>query len=920
MIKKTKRYVAMFAATTMLFGSFSNVQAAKKTYNDPYSLAQDYLDFTGVSTVVGEKHTKTEKVKVAINDGGFQLDQEDLADMWVQDKTKLDKIVGTDNKYGHGTICSSMISAKSDNGKGVAGISNDIEIYPLSFYAKPDSYNFWNLESAIQYCMDKNIRILSCSFACTEENTELVEALKEYDDWGGLVVCSAGNAGLDNDRKDNSGVDNNGNKIAADAGLDDHIGKFARKYGVSNIIEVTSTRDKEYSTWASYGKVETNIGAPGEFVLVPNNMYFDNGVQKEDELPYGPNGGTSLATPYVAGVCALLKSYYPSASMKQIKTAVLNGAEKRASLKDRCSSGGMINAQGALKELQKMIGCAVEEGEYYIKNRRTGNYLTTSSTGNGVNVSTSSYTGSNYQKWKVEYTKQGHYIILPVVNESRSLDVYNKDYTTVGTNVQQYDYSEAINQRWVLSKTRTNTYKILSAGHNQYAVNAATSATRGSTTVSKQTLAIAAADNADEWVFEKIDDLYEGQYYVNIGNQYMKYSSSSAGASLTGADFQQGANQKWTFKYRGNDIYSIHPNGNTSVALELQSGNSSDETIPALATYSSTSSRQRWQILSKSDWTKRIYSTMTSTKCLTLDADSKISNSLQSSSNTKQQIKLEAVDSIYNGTYFMKNSLKNLYASAKNSSSAQYVDMNSTTQTTNQKWNFQYHGNGQYSITPYVNSNLRLDAYNGETHDNWAVWQYSDNGTPAQRWGISENEDETVTIYSRVNSNYALNYNESGNTTSYNNARFSLKIRDSRELSERWVLEKATYGTNLDGKTIKYTNGTSTIDYSRLIYVGNNMYVLQKDGQNLELNRKKVTQVYNEKTKTVSREEAIVNINCSYSFKTPDYSNINQQFMVKKLGSYYYICPADIRNSGLTSDGTNTWLNKTNTKQRFSVS
>jgi len=919
MIKKTKRYVAMLAAATMFFGSFSNVQAAKKTFNDPYSIAQDYLDFTGVTTVLGEKHTKTESVKVAIHDGAFDINQEDLVNMWVQDKTVLDSIVGTSTNSGHGTVCSSMISAESDNGKGIAGISNNIKIYPLAFTTKYSTYDFAKLEHAIAYCMKNGIQIISCSYATQNDDTEFINAIREYESWGGIIVCSAGNSGVDNERTDNNGYNNYGEPISSNEVLQAHIGRLKQKYGINNIIEVTSTYDKEYNLGANYGKEETNIGAPGKYVFCPNNMYFPDGTYKKYEDTYAECGGTSLAAPYVAGVCALLKSYYPQATMLQIKSAILSGAEKRASLRNRCSSGGMINAEMAMKELQKTLGCVVEEGEYYIKNKKTGNYLTTSSTANNANVATSDFAGNNRQKWKVEYTKQGQYVFLPRVNQYRTLDVYNNGYSVAGTNVAQCDYSENTNQRWKLKKTATNTYKIITAGNSNYALKATTTATRGSTTVSKDTLALATLADADEWTFEKVDDLYQGEYYINIGKEYMKYSSSAAGGTLTGVDYKANSNQKWTFVYRGNDIYSIHPNGNTAVALELKTGNTSDETIPELASYSGTSSRQRWKILSKSDWTKRIYSTMTSTKCLTLDSSTKISNSLQSSSNKNQEITIEPVNTIYEGTYFMRNSSKNLYATTKSSENAQYVDMSSTTQTNNSKWNFKYLGNGQYQIIPYVNTNLRLDVFNGAPHDNWAAWQVADNGTAAQLWGINKNDDETVTIFSRLNSNYALNYNENGNNTSSSNAILSIKTRDSRELSQSWVLEKATTGDNYDGKSIRFLDGNTSVDGAKLVYVGNNMYAIQKDGKNLEINRNQLTQVYDHKTNTVSEKVSSVYIHVTYSFKTPNYSFNNQKFMVKKLGSCYYICPSDIRNSGLTADGSSAWLNKTNSAQKCNV-
>jgi len=919
MIKKSKRTIALLASVSMLFGTTTNVKAFEKTYNDPYSYAQEYLRFTGVSTVCGEKYTKGTTVKVALFDADYDAQQEDLKDMWAKDTTLINEILGNDTTSGHGCVCAAMISTTSDNGKGTAGISNNIEIYPLPAYKKTTNYDFSDLEKAIRFCMSQNIQILSYSRTCYANSDSLLKAIKDYENWGGIIVGAAGNEAVDNERTDNSGKNNYGNAINSELGTQMYIGKFALKNGVNNIIEVTSTRDKEYSLFANYGKNETNIGAPGEFVLVPNNMYWPNGARKTEELPYSQNGGTSLATPYVAGVCALLKSHYPEATMLQIKQAILDGAEKRASLQERCSSGGMINAVGAMKALQKILNVPTEDGIYYIKNKN-GNYLTTSSTANGANVSTSSFEGSNKQKWIVNRTSDGKYVLISGANYSMALTAYNGWYSKLGNNVAQNNFTESTSQKWRLDKTSTNTFKIIAGSNGGYCVNAANSATRGDgNKVNQATLQIAPSDHADTWTFEKVEDTYSDTYYLNIGAKYIQSASTSAAAALTGADFSENAYQTWRFIYRGNNTYTVHPASKTSVCLALKTGNSSDETIPVLANYSSGDSKQKWKVQENSDGTKYLINpNISSTKCITLDSNSNIVNALKSSSSTKQKIKFEAADSILSGTYYMKNSEKNLYVSSKSTSGGQYIGMNSTTETNNQKWNFKYYGNGDYAIIPYVNTNLRLDAFNGTPYDNWAAWQYTDNGSNAQRWNISKNEDETYCITTKLNSNYALNYNSAGDTSTYNNAMLSVKTRNSKSLSQKWVLEQLGKDV-LDGKTVKYSYGSSILDYAKLVYVGNDQYVIQKDGKNIQLQRWVTREYYDESTKKVAYGRKYGDINCTYSYQTPSYGDDNQRFVIRYINANYYICPCEVRTSAITADGSNTWINKDLSTQRFSL-
>jgi subtilisin family serine protease len=57
----------------------------------------------------------------------------------------------------------------------------------------------------------------------------------------------------------------------------------------------------------------------------------------------------SEATPLVAGLAALIWTYYPQLTAIQVKEIILQSVVKTTALKDKCVSGGVVNAYNALK-------------------------------------------------------------------------------------------------------------------------------------------------------------------------------------------------------------------------------------------------------------------------------------------------------------------------------------------------------------------------------------------------------------------------------------------------------------------------------------------------------------------------------------------------------------------------------------------
>ena len=134
----------------------------------------------------------------------------------------------------------------------------------------------------------------------------------------GLFVCAAGNSNKDSDTL-------NDNPTNID---------------LPNLISVAnSTSSDEKSKYSNYGKSTVDLFAPGTDIYstyINSNMYLSK-------------GGTSMATPHVTGVAALMLSVNRELTAPEIKTLILNNVDKVSALTSKCVSGGRLNAYKAVR-------------------------------------------------------------------------------------------------------------------------------------------------------------------------------------------------------------------------------------------------------------------------------------------------------------------------------------------------------------------------------------------------------------------------------------------------------------------------------------------------------------------------------------------------------------------------------------------
>ncbi len=220
---------------------------------------------------------------------------------------------------GHGTHCSGTIGAKGGDGQGLVGVNWDVSIMALKFLKASGSGSLANAIKAIDYARLNGAKIISNSWGSAVKSDLLKTAIEDANRAGILFVVAAGNESSDNDTAP----------------------YFPSSYGVDNILSVAAINNRGLlAPFSNYGLKTVHVAAPGVKIV---SSVLKNG--------YEAYSGTSMATPHVAGIAALLLAQFPSMNAADLKKRILESARPLATLHGRIASGGLADAYYALSGL-----------------------------------------------------------------------------------------------------------------------------------------------------------------------------------------------------------------------------------------------------------------------------------------------------------------------------------------------------------------------------------------------------------------------------------------------------------------------------------------------------------------------------------------------------------------------------------------
>ena len=255
---------------------------------------------------------------VAVLDTGTDLDHPDLAEKiradidW--DFANNDAVA--DDDHGHGTHVSGIAAAATDNGLGVAGMGWEGTILPLKVL-RGDGYGTeTDLAEAIRYAADHGADVINMSLGGASDNCpQYVQDAVDYAHAKGVVLVAAA-----------------GNHVGSEPNAEMCPANCTHVLGVA-----ATERDDSVAGYSNYG-THVSAAAPGSAIY----STLLNGQ-------YGNKSGTSMATPHVAGLAALVRASFPSYTADQIASAILDNAEDLGAAEwDPYAGCGRVNALQAL--------------------------------------------------------------------------------------------------------------------------------------------------------------------------------------------------------------------------------------------------------------------------------------------------------------------------------------------------------------------------------------------------------------------------------------------------------------------------------------------------------------------------------------------------------------------------------------------
>ncbi len=258
------------------------------------------------------------KALIAILDTGVDAEHEDLKANFKSISSKSDR-----DRAGHGTHCAGIAGAVSNNNKGVASFSVDnsfVEITSVKVLSDFGGGTQAGIIKGILEAADKGADVLSLSLggpSTRKRQKAYEEAVKYANKAGAIVVVAAGNSNSD-----------------------------AAKYGPANtpgVITVsavdTMINRASFSNYVS--GVKMGIAAPG--------------VQIYSSIPdskYATFNGTSMATPYVAGLLGMMKSIRPDLTTTEAYN-IIN--ETGLATGDTPKTGKLIQPEAAIDKLMRLL-------------------------------------------------------------------------------------------------------------------------------------------------------------------------------------------------------------------------------------------------------------------------------------------------------------------------------------------------------------------------------------------------------------------------------------------------------------------------------------------------------------------------------------------------------------------------------------
>ncbi|MEY2879572.1 MAG: hypothetical protein RLZZ15_1952 [Verrucomicrobiota bacterium] len=267
-------------------------------------------------------------VVVAVIDNGINVTHRDLVpNLWRNPAPTIGDVNGIailggvrstniSDQTGHGSHVAGIIGAAGNNGFNMAGVAWRVQLMIVKNSDASGSSSQSDSALCVDYAIANGAHVINCSFGGTSFSQTFFTALKAARDAGVIVVCAAGNDGLNNDTSPH----------------------YPASYALDNLVSVGNSDPTDFYSFSSdYGGL-VELFAPGTSITSLDLTATGQTVRS----------GTSMAAPHVTGSMALLKAQFPTDTPRQLINRLLRGVDRLNAFRGQAQTGGRLNLLRAL--------------------------------------------------------------------------------------------------------------------------------------------------------------------------------------------------------------------------------------------------------------------------------------------------------------------------------------------------------------------------------------------------------------------------------------------------------------------------------------------------------------------------------------------------------------------------------------------
>lgn len=216
----------------------------------------------------------------------------------------------------HGTHVAGIIGSQGVTSSSIKGETKNVRLLPLRFISEAGTGSTSNAIRAIDYAIQKKVFAINNSWGSFNRSEALSQAIVRAEKAGILFLAAAGNDGFNISQQP----------------------FYPASFPHSNIISVAATQaNDQLTSFSNYSQESVDVAAPGSQILstVTGNRYMKM-------------SGTSMATPFVAGLAVLVKAANQKLNFSEIKSIIKFTVDQKVGLQNQIESKGRINAKKAV--------------------------------------------------------------------------------------------------------------------------------------------------------------------------------------------------------------------------------------------------------------------------------------------------------------------------------------------------------------------------------------------------------------------------------------------------------------------------------------------------------------------------------------------------------------------------------------------